>query len=203
MIKILFVFLNTFIFILCFFTIKAQANEIILKNCYQVKLEYPGGIVQLLLEKKQLDKELEKKSMQIQDLKRYDDIIRNLGLSEEKLKNLRDSIYDDKKFNNSLYKDYRFIFDFKNITVKRITSFKDEIFEKKNKEFFGTLSKEEVTIFKFKELIKSDNTPYLNHLKNYYIFDEDISGKQYDISISPEYSLIDSSKLGIFLCSKN
>lgn len=176
MIKILFVFLNTFILILCFFTIKAQANEIILKNCYQVKLEHPSGIAQLLWEAQ---------------------------MDTEHLKKFRDLIYDDKKFNNSLYKDYRFIFDFKNITVKRITSYKDEIFENKNKEFFGTLSKEEVTIFKFKGLEKSDNYQYYNGLKNYYIFHEEISGKPYEISISTNYSVINSYQLGTFLCSKN
>jgi hypothetical protein len=195
--KKLWLFFITLIFILNDSTLKVKANEIILKNCYQVKLDYPGGIMHLFLEKKQLNKELEKKSMQIQDLKRYDDIIRNLGLSEEKLKNLRDSKYDDKKFKYSLYKDYSFTFDFRNITVKRITSYKDEVFENKNKEFFGTLSKEEAIIFKFKELFNPE-------IENTYTFyDSIIHGNQYEFHVNLEYNIISSSKMGTFLCNKN
>ena len=196
MIKILFVFLNTFIFILCFFTIKAQANEIILKNCYQVKLNTRGYIAYLLTQKKELNKVLEKKSIQIQELKRYD-----VSLDENTLKDLRETIYDDRKFKNSLYKDYRFIFDFKNITVKRITSYKDEIFENKNKEFFGTLSKEEVTIFKFKDLTEYEIEK--DGIENLYLFSDSIPNNKYSFHVSLEYNLIDELDMGTFLCSKN
>lgn len=196
MIRILFVFLNTFIFILCFFTIKAQANEIILKNCYQIKLNTRGYVGSLLIQKKELNKVLEKKSIQIQELKRYD-----VSLDENTLKDLRETIYDDRKFKNSLYKDYRFIFDFKNITVKRITSYTDEIFENKNKEFFGTLSKEEVTIFKFKDLTEYEIEKH--GIENLYLFSDSIPNNKYSFLVSLEYNLIDELDLGTFLCSKN
>ena len=194
--KKLWLFFITLIFILNDNTLKVKANEIILKNCYQVKLDYPGGFQILLSEKKSLNNQLEKKSIQIQDIKKYDYYI--YSLNEEKVKNLIASKYDDKKFNNSLYKNYLFIFDFKNITVKRITSYKDEVFENKNKEFFGTLSREEATIFKFKELIT------IPELENTYIFYDDITrGVQHSFTANLEYNLIYTDLTGTFVCSKN
>jgi hypothetical protein len=193
--KKLWLFFITLVFILNDSTFKVKANEIILKNCYQIKLDYPGGFSQLLVDKKLLNERLEKNSIQIQDIKKYDYYI--YSLNEEKVKTFITSKYDDKKFKNSLYENYLFIFDFKNRTVKRITSYKDAVFENKNKEFFGTLSREESIIFKFEELSKSEG------LDNIISFNYDIRGGPVTFLLNLDYNLINIYSIGTFVCSKN